>query len=118
MTREVLYLVRTVIVLAVLAALWWSWSEIKSFITAPVATERDVAQAANTGFKKAADAQNAGVTGLQQASAERKARSAAAVKAAGEPQLKEAARIESAPPEGGSDYDRMVNRIDRELGLQ
>lgn len=117
MTRDMVYLVRTLIVLAVTIAVWWSWHQVKDFITAPVATERDVAQASNTGFQKAAAAQNAGIDGLKKAAEARKAKSAEAVKAAGEPQFKDAERIHNAPPEGATDYERMVNRIDRELGL-
>jgi hypothetical protein len=68
--------------------------------------------------KAANDAQTAGVEGLQAAGKARKARSAEAVKNAGKKEFARAKEIAAAPAVGATDYERMVNRIDRELGLQ
>ena len=120
--KEMILLVRAAAFLALAAALFFGGralvNGVLDFIQAPVVAERDAALGSNAALAKGVEAQNEGVKGLQEASKARKAASKAAVAKAGEGNLNRAGGILAAPAVGESDYERAVNRIDRELGLR
>jgi hypothetical protein len=102
----------------VIALLWFFGDRLVAMVRAPAEAQRDAALGSNAALKAGSEAQNAGVKGLQKAAADRQAKSKAAVEAAGKPHAARAEAIVNAPPVGATDYERAMNRIDRELGLQ
>lgn len=118
MTDSAAALLRLLAIVAAIAALIWFERDIVKTIRAPVQAELSAARGNNAALKSGAEAQNRGVDGLKTASDQRKATSAAAVAAAGKPQQQRAGEILAAQPVGASDYERAMNRIDRELGLK
>jgi hypothetical protein len=120
--KEMILLVRAIALLVLLLILFFGGralvNGVLDFIQAPVVAERDSAIGSNSAFQKGAEATNTAIDGLQGAAREKKAKSEAAVKSAGEPNYNRAQGILRAPAVGETDYERAVNRIDRELGLQ
>lgn len=93
-------------------------SKVIDFVQAPVQAELDASRGNQAAGKAASDHQTSAVDGLAKAGDEKKAASKAAVNAAGGVQFKRAAEIQQAPAVGVTDYERAVNRIDRELSLR
>lgn len=116
MSDSLAALLRLLAVVAAIAALWFFGRETVHAIQAPA--ELKAARANNMALKSEVDAQNKAVDALAMAAAARKEKSAAAVNAAGGVQFKRADEIRAAPAQGESDYERAMNRIDRELGLR
>ena len=107
---------RGVLVVACVLTLWWAGDRLVGLIQAPARLE--AAQGNNAAFKAATEHQNANIDALQRDAAARKKRSEDAVNRAGGVQFKRAEEIQAAPAVGETDYERAVNRIDRELGLK
>lgn len=118
MTESAAALLRLFAVLAAIAAFWFFGDRAIAFVQAPVKTQLDAARGNNKALKSGVDAQNKGVDAMKASSDEKVAASRAAVKAAGALQFARAAAIEQAPVAGESDYERAMNRIDRELNLR
>lgn len=122
MPTGIFQLVRALVWLAIGLAIFFGGRALLTgtidFIQAPVAEQRDAARGNLAASKAATDAQNKGVDGLAAAGKARAAKSEAAVKSAGESSYARAKAIQDAPAVGATDYERMVNRIDTELGLK
>jgi len=83
-----------------------------------VQAELDAARGNNAALGAGVTAQNKGIEATQADGRARKDRSRAAVARAGEENFNRAQGIRAAPAVGETDYERAVNRIDRELGLK
>jgi hypothetical protein len=103
-------------VLIVVGLLLWFGRGLLGFVQAPA--QLDAALGNNAALAAGVTAQNAGTQARKADAEKRKAKSREAVKAAGKDNFDNAARAAAAPAEGASDYERAMNRIDRELGLQ
>lgn len=114
--KEVLYIVRAVIVVAVCLSLWWAWWRIEEAIRGPVIAQRDAAIGANHGMKQGAEANNRAIEALHKGGEVRKAKSAAAVKAAGKEDFRHAKEIAAKPAAGETPLARAANRINAEFG--
>ena len=109
---------RAALVLAVIAVLWFGGSTIVDAVRAPVEAELNASRGNQAAAKSGIEAQNQGVRALVEDGKQRQARSAAAVEKAGRDGRVREERVRNAPPAGATDYERAVNRIDRELGLK
>lgn len=106
------------LVVALIVAVLFGLGKCESMVEAPLKAELAASRGNQAAGKAAVDAQNKGVDAMVTDSKDRKAKSEAAVKTAGEQNYQRAAEIRAAAPDGESDYDRAVNRINRELGLK
>ncbi len=115
-------LVRALVVLAALAALFFGGRALVNglvgIVQAPVQVELDATRGNLDASKAANDAQSAAARGRAAEGKRRQKVSEEAVGKAGAENFKRAEAIQAAPAVGETDYERMVNRIDRELGLK
>lgn len=118
MSESAAALLRLLLILAILAAIAIFARGGLDLIRAPVQAQLTAVIGDNHALKASADAQTAGVKGLKTDSDARTAKSKVAIAAAGKQEERRATEILEAPPIGDSDYERAINRIDRELGLK
>lgn len=115
MSQSAAALLRLLIVVAIVAAVFLFKRELVTEIRAPVQAELNASRGNNAALKGGIDAQNKGIDGLKAASTARKATSAAAAKKAGEEDYAAAKALLSSKAPGETPLGRAANRINAEF---
>lgn len=113
---EITKLVRALIIVGALLAVWFGGKAVIGFIQAPKQVELNATRANNAAFKAAAEKSNTGVTQDKKASDEKAARTQAAVAVAGKPEFEKAKSIQDKAAPGATPLERAANRINSEFG--
>jgi hypothetical protein len=109
---------RVLLGVGVVLAVMFGLGKFERLVQAPVQAQLEASRGNQAAAKASVGKQNAAVDELRAKGEASQAKSAAAVKTAGEPSYEHARAIAAAPAEGATDYERAMNRIDRELGLK
>jgi hypothetical protein len=115
---QVVWAIRAIAGLIVLVLVLSFFHGAFDLITAPFKAELDASRGNQAAGKASVDHQNTAVDGMKAAAEAKQAESKKAVESAGKPNYARAKEISAAPPQGTTDYERAMNRIDRELHLQ